>query len=81
MKRLGTVLHKIDNLLIVHADITFDKSGLSPRSIVITKKMKRIGTIKEMFGPLDNPYFSIQLYKGITGSELLELKNERVYLQ
>lgn len=81
MKRLGTVLHNIDNLLIVHADITLDKSGLSQRSIVITKKMKRIGTIKEMFGPLDNPYFSIQLYKGISGSELLELKNERVYLQ
>lgn len=81
MKRLGTVLHNIDNLLIVHADKTFDRSTLSPRSTVITKKMKKIGTLKEVFGPLNSPYFSVQLFKGISGSELLELKNERVYLQ
>ncbi len=79
MKRLGTVLHIIDNLLIVRSD---KPAGVSlPDSTVVTKKMKRIGKVKELFGPVNNPYFSIKLFKEIPESEIKQLKNERVYLQ
>lgn len=43
--------------------------------------MKKIGKIKELFGPVNNPYFSIRIFKEITDSEFMNLKNERVYLQ
>ncbi len=81
LKRLGTILHNIDNLLIVRADKTFEKSVPFQNSIVTTKKMKKIGKIKELFGPVNNPYFSIKIFKELPESEIRKLENERVYLQ
>jgi rRNA processing protein Gar1 len=43
--------------------------------------MKKIGKVIELFGPVKSPYVSIKAAKGITISELTNLKNERVYLQ
>ncbi len=80
MKRLGTVLHTIDNLLIVRADKTLDTGNLNPYSMVVTKGMKKLGRIQELFGPEKNPYISIKIFKEIKDSEILNLKNERVYL-
>ncbi len=80
MKRLGTVLHIVDNLLIVRADKAPEKDVLFQNSMVFTKKMKKIGKIKELFGPVNNPYFSIKISKEII-DELKNLKNERVYLK
>lgn len=79
MKRLGTVLHTIDNLLIVRADKTFKKDAFT-NAMVITKSMKKIGRIKELFGPVNAPYISIAIFRETEGSELMKLKNERVYL-
>ena len=80
MKRLGTVLHAIDNILIVRADKTLEANGLYPNSMVITKTMKRIGRVKELFGPEKTPYISIKLFNEIRDSEIMKLKKERVYL-
>ncbi len=79
MKRLGTVLHTIDNLLIVRADKTLKVDAFTAAT-VITKRMKKIGKIKEIFGPVNAPYISIKIFNEINGSELMKLKNERVYL-
>ena len=81
LKRLGTVIDIIDTLLIVRADRTLEKGALFQNSIVITKKMKKIGRIKEVFGPVDTPYFSIRIFNDITKSEISNMKNERVYVQ
>jgi RNA-binding protein len=80
LKRLGTVLHTIDNLLIVRADKTFEIGALKTSSMVITKHTKKVGRINELFGPVINPYISVKIIKEIKGSEILNLKNERVYL-
>ena len=80
MKRLGTVLHSIDNILVVRADKTLEPGSLYPNSMVITKTMKRIGRVKELFGPEKNPYISIKLFNEIKDSEIMKLKKERVYL-
>jgi RNA-binding protein len=80
LKRLGTVLHAVDNLLIIRADKTLESSSLYPNSMVVTKTMRKIGKVKELFGPEKNPYISIKLFKEIKGSEIMNLKNERVYL-
>jgi len=81
LKRLGEVLHTVDNLLIARADKTLDQSALREGSSVFTKKMKKIGKVKELFGPVKAPYISIKISKETKTSELMELKNERVYLQ
>ncbi len=80
MKRLGTILHTVDNLLIVRADKTLKTSDLSENSTVVTKGMKKIGRIKEFFGPVNAPYISIKILRETKGSELGKLRNERVYL-
>lgn len=81
MKRLGSVLHTIDNLLIIRADKTLDTGLLSPNSMVFTKKMQNIGKIKEIFGPVSSPYISIRISKNVSGQELTGMKNERMYLK
>ncbi len=81
MKRLGNVIHIIDTLLIVRADKTLEKGVLFRNPTVFTKKLKKIGRIKELFGPVKAPYFSIKIFKEITESEIRDLKNERLYLQ
>lgn len=81
MKRLGTVLHRVDNLLIIRADKNLDTGMLSQGLAVITKRSKKIGKVKELFGPVVSPYISATILKDIAGSELIDLKNERVYLK
>ncbi|MCX9014192.1 MAG: Gar1/Naf1 family protein [Candidatus Methanoperedens sp.] len=81
MKRLGSVLHTIDNLLIIRADKTLDMGLLSPNSMVFTKKMQNIGKIKEIFGPISSPYISIRISKNVSSPELMGMKNERLYLK
>ncbi len=79
MKRLGTVLHIIDKLLIVRSEKTLEKGVLFQNPTVMTKRMKKIGRIKEIFGPVNNPYVSIKIFKEITESEIKNMKNERLY--
>ncbi|TAN43401.1 MAG: H/ACA RNA-protein complex protein Gar1 [Candidatus Methanoperedens sp.] len=81
MKRLGAILHIMDKLLILRADSTLEHSVLRENLLVVTRKMKRIGKIKEIFGPVNAPYISIKMFKDINASEIKGLKNERVYLQ
>ncbi|MDD1744666.1 MAG: Gar1/Naf1 family protein [Candidatus Methanoperedens sp.] len=81
MKRLGAILHIMDKLLILRADSTLEPSVLRENLLVVTRKMKRIGKIKEIFGPVNAPYISIKMFKDINASEIKGMKNERVYLQ
>jgi RNA-binding protein len=81
LKRLGEIFYIVDNMLIARTDKTLEQSALRENSAVFTKKMKKIGKVKELFGPVKSPYVSIKAVKGITISELTNLKNERVYLQ
>ena len=81
MKRLGAILHIMDRLLILRADSTLEHSALRENLLVVTRKMKRIGKIKEIFGPVNAPYISIKMFKDINASEIKGMKNERVYLQ
>jgi RNA-binding protein len=81
LKRLGAILHIMDNLLIVRADSTLEQSFLRENLLVVTKRMKRLGKIKEIFGPVNAPFISIKMLKDINASEIKGLKNERVYLQ
>ena len=80
MKRLGTVLHAVDNILVVRADKTLDLGTLNPNSMIVTKTLRKLGKVKELFGPEKDPYISVRLFKDIKEPELTKLRNERVYL-
>ncbi len=71
----------MDNFLIVRADSALEHGIYREDLLVVTRKMKKIGKIKEIFGPVNAPYISIRMFKDITSSEIKGLKNERVYLQ
>ncbi|MBU4138995.1 MAG: Gar1/Naf1 family protein, partial [Euryarchaeota archaeon] len=78
MKRLGAIIHIMDNLLIVRADSTIEHSDFRENLLVMNSRMKKLGKIKEIFGPVKAPYISIKMFKDINSSEIKGLKNERV---
>ncbi len=76
MKRLGTVQHIIGDYVIARSD-----TKIVPRanSIVFNRKTKKIGKIKEVFGPVIRPYFSIKIFKSVDSKELELLKKDILY--
>lgn len=82
MKTLGTVLHTSSHKnLIVRGDEK--KNTLLPRmnNVVLNRKMKKIGKVNDVFGPVDHPYFSVRLYRNVANEELLKLKHKHVYVR
>jgi RNA-binding protein len=77
LKRLGKVLHlSTHGNLIIRSD-----DGALPRmnSSVLTKKMEKIGTVYDIFGPEKAPYISVRLFKHFSESKAKALINDRVY--
>jgi RNA-binding protein len=46
---------------------------------VVTKKMEKIGTVYDIFGPVKDPYISIKIYKNFPAAKVKALINDRVY--
>ncbi len=82
MKTLGTVLHTSSHKnLIVRGDE--NKKTLLPRmnNVVFNRKMKKLGKVNDVFGPVGHPYFSVRLYRNVANEELLNLKHKHVYVK
>ena len=78
MKRLGPVLHvSTHGHLIIRLEET-----LPPRinAKVVSKKMDRIGTVYDIFGPEKAPYVSVKPDRKLPGSGVQALVNERVFV-
>ncbi len=76
MKRLGTVLHVSSHGYVVVKAELFPATN----STVITKRMKKIGTVYDVFGPVKSPYVSVKPFKSISKPGLNELRGEKVYI-
>jgi len=77
LQRLGTVLHVSSHKnLIIRAEF-FPKIN----SVVLTKRLKKIGVIYDVFGPVKSPYISVRPFKHIPLSTLIELYGEKVYTE
>ncbi len=76
MRRLGTVLHVSSHGYIVVKAELFPTTN----STVITKRMKKIGTVYDVFGPVKSPYVSVKPFKDIKKPDLSELRGEKVYI-
>ncbi len=76
MKRLGTVLHVSSHGNLI---VRLEEASL-PRinSRVVTKKMEKIGTVYDIFGPEKAPYVSVKVDRKAAGAK--GLVNERVYV-
>ncbi len=86
MKRLGTVLHRSGsrNLVIRGDEIKSENvSGNIPRlnSVVMDKALNQIGTIVNVFGPVNHPYFLVKGFRRLPDSEFRGLVNERIYVR
>ncbi|WP_340817662.1 Gar1/Naf1 family protein [Methanolobus sp. WCC4] len=86
MKRLGQILHiSKQNELVVRGDrkeFTGSMKDL-PRinSFALDRSIKPIGKVSSIFGPVDQPYFTLKPEKRVIASGLEKLVNERVYVQ
>jgi RNA-binding protein len=78
LKRLGTVLHLSTH---GHLIVRLEEPSL-PRinAKVVTKKMDKIGTVYDIFGPEKSPYVSVKVDRKISRSGVQALVKERIYV-
>lgn len=78
MKRLGTVLHLSPH---GHLIVRLEEASL-PRmnAKVVTKKMDKIGTVYDIFGPETAPYVSVKIDRKMPRSGIQALINEKLYV-
>ena len=78
MKRLGTVLHVSPHGQLI---VRLEETSLPKiNAKVVTKKMDRIGTVYDIFGPEKAPYVSVKLDKKMPRSGAQSLVNDRVFV-
>ena len=78
MRRLGTALHVSPH---GHLIVRLEEASLPKMNAkVVTKKMDKIGTVYDIFGPESAPYVSVKLDRKMPRSGVQALINERVYV-
>jgi len=67
MHKLGRFLHSSkDGLLVVR---THDACKVSKGGAIFTKKGEKIGSVSEVFGPIEKPYISVRSSKSLEEGE------------
>ena len=67
-KRLGTVLHVMNDQAIVRAGKFNLKRVLN--ATVVTADKRQIGRVYDVFGPVGHPYVSIKIFASVKREEL-----------
>ncbi|MGC9444882.1 MAG: H/ACA ribonucleoprotein complex subunit GAR1 [Candidatus Methanospirareceae archaeon] len=67
-KRLGTVLHVMNNQVIVRAQKLNLKRVLN--ATVVTTDKRQIGKVYDVFGPVDHPYVTVKVFASVKREEL-----------
>jgi rRNA processing protein Gar1 len=67
-KRLGTVLHVMNDQVIVRAEKLNLKRALN--ATVVTAEKRQIGKVYDVFGPVGHPYVSIKVFASVKREEL-----------
>lgn len=86
MKRLGTVSHIEGHGRLVVRETSGNAGGsLSdlPRigSVVMDQRVKRIGKVSAIIGPVSNPYITIDIAKDVPFSEVKACVNQKLYVK
>lgn len=77
-KRLGTVLHVVDKMLIVRGDRVKVEEVIN--SIVMIENKGKIGKVYDIFGPVNHPYVSIKTFGDLKEEELKKLVDKNLYV-
>ncbi len=77
LRALGTVLHIVGHKLIVRGARVKVEHILN--SVVMTVDNRKIGRVYDIFGPVDQPYISITIFKGVNEEELKGLANKKIF--
>ncbi|RZN37727.1 MAG: H/ACA RNA-protein complex protein Gar1 [Methanophagales archaeon ANME-1-THS] len=77
-KGLGTVLHLVDNQLIVRAGRLSVERMIN--AMVMTADKRKIGKIYDIFGPVDHPYVSVRPLGNLKEEELKKLVHTKLYV-
>jgi RNA-binding protein len=78
VKGLGTVLHIVDDKLIVKGSGLKVEKAIN--SVVMTEDKRKIGRVYDIFGSVNRPYVSIKVFGSIKKEELEKLANKRMFL-
>ncbi|HDS44767.1 MAG TPA: H/ACA RNA-protein complex protein Gar1 [Methanomicrobia archaeon] len=70
-KRLGTVLHVLNDQVIVRSGKLNIKRVLN--ATVVTAEKQQIGTVYDVFGPVGHPYVSIKVFASVKREELPQM--------
>jgi RNA-binding protein len=76
LRKLGVILHISSHGYIILRAALFPKINSS----VLTKRMKKIGKVHDVFGPVLSPYISVKPSKKMAPADLKELVGETVYV-
>ena len=77
-KPLGTVLHVLNNIMVVRArGKKLRAVGGLLNSVVMNGRNREIGRVYDIFGPVDHPYIAVKVF---TGVNLADLQNKKVFV-
>jgi len=77
-KPLGTVLHVLNNIMVVRARRKKLRAvGGLLNSVVMNGHNREIGRVYDIFGPVDHPYITVKVF---TGVNLADLQNKKVFV-
>ncbi len=77
LRELGTVLHILDDELIVKGRRI--KVERIINSVVVTAEKRRIGKVYDVFGPVNQPYIGIKAFEGVKEEEIKRLANKNIF--
>jgi RNA-binding protein len=77
LRRIGAVLHVAKDGLMV-ARVNVDRADRLVGLTVMDYSMRRIGSIKDIVGPVSSPYALIKPVKGLNASEYI---GKQVYVR
>ena len=77
-KRLGTVLHVMNDRVIVRAGKLNPKRVLN--ATVVTADKRQIGKVYDIFGPVGHPYVSIKVSAAANREELSKLAQKALFV-
>ncbi|MCL2863672.1 MAG: Gar1/Naf1 family protein [Methanimicrococcus sp.] len=83
MKRLGTVSHLHGKSCLVVKSDAPDASPLHKMMNlqVIDKSVRPVGKVVTVFGPEEQPYFLIRIYRELDAAQAKKLVKEKVYVK
>jgi rRNA processing protein Gar1 len=76
LQQLGVVLHISNHGYIILRAAVFPRVGSS----VLTKRMKKVGVVHDIFGPVVSPYVSVKPFKNFNRDDLETLVGEKAYV-